>query len=502
MAIKYLYGASVHGIQSFIFQTNKLKEIIGASNLVEKICTTMFKPYSENARLIIGAAGNIKCIFTHKQDCEKAVLEFKERVLKEAPGITMSQAVVEYDESTPFSEVIEKLEAKLRIQRNKVTAPTLLGAIGIKRSRQTGLPAMKYCDMNEAMDDSTYHKLCALKDTDSSYLELARKFYGPNMQESRIPYDIESITKKNTWVAVIHADGNGLGQVVMKLGVKETEFSEFSKKLNQATISAASGAFASLDTEPEGKYPIRPVVLGGDDLTVICRGDLAIPFCNNFLSLFKQKTKDALGDILTRYKVFEDADYLTACAGITFIKSSFPFFYGYELAEDLCRESKKVAKSNRQASSSTPSCLMFHKVQDSFIRDYNSDISKRELAPQMNVSWKFGPYFLEDEELKGYWSIDALLDTISSLDELQDTGLRSSLREWINAMHRSESEASQRLERITEIIGLRSSSIGIRTLKSLTKPEKRYGIGGETSKVYPTYDTLALYTITFQEIRG
>ena len=39
---KYLYGASVQGIQSFIFQTNKLKEIIGASELVEEICTSMF----------------------------------------------------------------------------------------------------------------------------------------------------------------------------------------------------------------------------------------------------------------------------------------------------------------------------------------------------------------------------------------------------------------------------------------------------------------------------
>ena len=34
MAVNYLYGASVQGIQSFIFQTDKLKEIVGASNLV------------------------------------------------------------------------------------------------------------------------------------------------------------------------------------------------------------------------------------------------------------------------------------------------------------------------------------------------------------------------------------------------------------------------------------------------------------------------------------
>ncbi len=39
---KYLYGAAVQGIQGFIFQTNKLKEIAGASEMVEQICTNEF----------------------------------------------------------------------------------------------------------------------------------------------------------------------------------------------------------------------------------------------------------------------------------------------------------------------------------------------------------------------------------------------------------------------------------------------------------------------------
>ena len=36
---KYLYGAAVQGIQDFIFKTNELKHIVGASELVEQICT-------------------------------------------------------------------------------------------------------------------------------------------------------------------------------------------------------------------------------------------------------------------------------------------------------------------------------------------------------------------------------------------------------------------------------------------------------------------------------
>ena len=34
---KYLYGASVQGILDFIFKTNKLQEIVGASEIVKNI---------------------------------------------------------------------------------------------------------------------------------------------------------------------------------------------------------------------------------------------------------------------------------------------------------------------------------------------------------------------------------------------------------------------------------------------------------------------------------
>lgn len=57
---KYLYGASVQGIQAFIFQTNELKDIVGASELVENICTRMFNPYGDRGKIVVNAAGNVK----------------------------------------------------------------------------------------------------------------------------------------------------------------------------------------------------------------------------------------------------------------------------------------------------------------------------------------------------------------------------------------------------------------------------------------------------------
>lgn len=78
---KFLYGAAVQGIQNFIFQTDKLQEIVGASELVEQICKDKFAELlgksvedleiDENA--ILNAAGNIKYVFKERADCEKVV---------------------------------------------------------------------------------------------------------------------------------------------------------------------------------------------------------------------------------------------------------------------------------------------------------------------------------------------------------------------------------------------------------------------------------------------
>ena len=45
---KYLYGAAVQGIQGFIFKTNELRHIVGASELVEQICTSAFDEFARN----------------------------------------------------------------------------------------------------------------------------------------------------------------------------------------------------------------------------------------------------------------------------------------------------------------------------------------------------------------------------------------------------------------------------------------------------------------------
>lgn len=500
----YLYGAAVQGIQEFIFQTNKLREIVGASELVEEICTSKFArvlgkkgKYKELKELlikdenaIVHAAGNIKYIFKTKEDCENIVRCFPKEVTMFAPGVTVSQAVVEYNEGE-FGKVVKELESKLRTQRNKPMRYPMLGLMGIERSRQTGLPVCRINDNNH-LDEATFAKLYYQKE-DKSYTKrttkkLCIKSFGKEISEDNIPFEISQMTGKNDWIAIIHADGNGLGQVVQKIGTEAKKFKEFSEKLDEATTQAAVTAFKEVvEKESSGVIPMRPIVLGGDDHTVICRADLAIPYVKCFIEQFEKKTEFLLGDTLK--DVFSGKNKLTACAGIAYIKSSFPFYYGYELAESLCSRAKSDAKANLKEGELPPSCIMFHKVQDSFVENYNN-IVERELKPQNNISLEFGPYYLTEKV--GRWTIDNLLENVGIFDSSDGNAIKSGLRNWLSLLHSNVEQANQYMDRLKDVSG-KDADLNKITSECIKREEV---------KVYPVYDMLAIHTIQTQETRN
>ncbi|MBP3767258.1 MAG: hypothetical protein J6I31_03110 [Prevotella sp.] len=481
---KYLYGAAVQGIQDFIFKTNELKHIIGASELVEQICTTVFDKLIEDCGIktgesVVRAAGNIKFIFENEDDCKKVVREFPKRVMTMAPGVTISQAVVLMEND--FGKAIDDIEALLKVQRNKPTRSVTTGLVGVKRANNTGLPVVK---VEGFKDESTVQK-----ELFQNVKGLCEKSFGKDaISAKNVAYNVSDITDKNDWIAVIHADGNGLGKVVQVVGKQKDVFRDFSQKLDTATKEAANIAFEAVaDKFTEKKIiPIRPVVLSGDDMTVIIRGDLALDYANAFITAFEETTKKHLGDILKEQHVFaDDKDYLTACAGIAFIKSSYPFYYGYQLAEDLCGQAKKDTKAIYGAETNylPPSCLMFHKVQDSFIVDYK-DIVVRELTSKDGLSFKAGPYYIHPQNSKN--TVEDLIQASLLLNSENGDGIKSGIRNWISLRIEDKNKAGQRKNRMLQIF------IDDKAVEALTN---------EKDNRCMAYDVLAYNTIINQQTK-
>lgn len=486
----FLYGAAVQGIQSFIFQTNELKDIVGASELVEWICTKCFEKFKGNGELIVSAAGNIKCIFFDEDECRRAVKEFPKEVMSSAPGITISEAVVNMSENLDFDQAVEELERRLRSQRNKPFPSVTLGYMGMERSRKTGLPAVKE-ENDDFIDSGTVKKRknnawTKLKEGTSTTHNLYKKSFGiEDISQSNLPLYVDKMTSDNNWLAIIHADGNGLGKIISGIGKDKELLKTFSAGLDNATTNAARLSFSEIIDE-EGIdisndiIPFRPIVLGGDDLTLICRADLALKFTEKFIRHFEIETNSFIKQMCDQ-KPFIPIDHLTACAGIAYIKSSYPFFFGYQLAESLCERAKIDAKS--EGESPAPSCLMFHKVQSSFIESFD-EIVRKELTPCEGHTFEFGPYYIKEKS--GYWTVDKLITESQKLDSESGNAVKSDIRQWMTLLSEDVEKAKQKAIRVSDI----SSPSDKRLFESATNGVKR----GD-SLVYPAYDMLSIHTI-------
>lgn len=201
-------------------------------------------------------------------------------------------------------------------------------------------------------------------------------------------------------IAVIHIDGNGVGAVMRDLGhameqVPETTFSkeigcratdldalrrfnlEVNVRLEHAVKTAYVKAWKDVAdwarverNDPEGNetpIPVVPVIVGGDDVTVITSGEYALPFAASYLEHYEEATyADELLAHLDRVGSGPTGQGpMTAAAGVAVVGHNFPFHIAYDLAEDLVRRAKKAGKSHKPHEST----LDYHALFDTTVLD-------------------------------------------------------------------------------------------------------------------------------------
>jgi hypothetical protein len=415
--MKYLYGASVQGIQGFIFETNKLQEIVGASEIVKSI-ENNFEEMTKDFKIktLMNAAGNIKAIFESEEECKKLVLSFGKLVQQKAYGISISQAVVKIEGDNESQEDINKLEKSLKIQRNKPSIALDLSLNIMELNSKTAKPLI-----NKREDRATQQKISAYK----SFIN-----ENPHLKEFT---QLSNLSNGKNKIAVIHADGNGLGMLIPKLRENGMELSEFSRQLDLATSEAFNRAKSD-------NMSIRDVILGGDDMVVICNANDALKFTKDFLKFFEEETAKPIKDGGLGHK-------LTACAGIAYSNEKYPFHYAVSLAEELCDATKKHAKKINEELA--PSSLMFHNIQssnfqswDRFVEDELTITNERQ-----TIRCDFGPYYLNEEKNQAQ-----IGDFINTLEAYRCDGSPiSRLRAWLGELYNSGQYASTMLERINDM---------------------------------------------------
>lgn len=397
------------GNQRYIFATNKLRENVGASELTYRVGTktvleaigrgdwvkddltgnTLRKKLldkNENpevgngnkVEVIVATSGKAILLVDERATGERVIREVTRRALKEMPGLTVHGSISSdmnedlLDIHKAIGEVHRKLdEVRYQMPGND---QRFLRLPFFAQCKTSGLPAQT--TYREGDNTILISKLSRVK-SDNKQAGVNRITEIVKPVKLINPEDIE----KCDWTAVIHADGNGLGQVFLdfddyagsgqdgKCGGRDyvDEYRKFSLALDVCTISATKSSLdhlrsfaAKQEAQKQRKevselskdeltkldLPVVPLVLGGDDLTVLCNGEYAIKFTHDFLTAFEaetQKDHDLVGDVVKRIarRAF-GKDYLGICAGIAIVKPHFPFHQAYELAESLLRSAKQV----------------------------------------------------------------------------------------------------------------------------------------------------------------
>jgi hypothetical protein len=454
----YLVLIETSGNQNYIFSTNKLKENIGASELtycagtkwvleavdkasksnkglslfknVRQLRNNLLDDKNLNPRIdinndvyveVIVATSGKSLLLTKERITAKEIIQYVTlKALKEAPGLDICGVIHEFDwNKDDLGEINRVIHQKFATVRSKKPANDLrfLRLPMIDECSTSGFPASQI-DNSEGKPTSVVS--CSKKNYSEKGLERIRELIKQENPDLNFPKSIRELINyfenesEGRWLSVIHADGNGLGEIFLKFedhinNENKTyieknrnyidKFKHFSINLDICTEKAFNTAINAFDSANKKLVTVIPLILGGDDLTVVCDGKNAIQFTKLFLNSFEQETSNnkLIAEIAAKaLKV----PRLSACAGVAIIKAKFPFSVAYELAEKLMQSAKEVKKKVTHPGTNKPypcSAFDFHILYDSSNVDFKNIRSKLEIKSG-NITQKLHnrPYVVTD----------------------------------------------------------------------------------------------------------
>jgi hypothetical protein len=493
-APSWLFVAAAKGIQGYVLRSDKLKEMAGASELVDELPELLQEllrrifegaPPPRRYEVLSNVSGSVRVMFGEEEKARQLARLWPVAVSRFAPGLESVGAVIA-SAGHPVAAVREGEEALVRHRNRPSVSLPPAGSFAL-RNRRTGLPATVtvkddgqfYLDQEAWRKRQVASRPWSLKRGPAhapSYAHwhllgkvVPEEFVGwlqtENIIKSAWPLNFnEIVSEKNSYLAIVHADANGLGAAVMKLvhhlnqnsKGEEKFYTAFSNAIKTATEGAVRAALKpvcetarkeieeSLRKRHTPRVPTRPVVCAGEDITLVIRADLAIRFVHDLLLAFEAESRVELA----RLNVPGLREGLTACAGVVFCKSHYPFAQAYAVAESLCGFAKEKVKR-------LASAVAMHRITTSQAPGENyQDILREELSTR-DTNPRFlsmNPYIVGGKDKAGHPMLRDLIVLCAAARTLP----RGSQREMIAQSYDSHEQADRAFERLRHVAELRS----------------------------------------------
>ncbi len=460
------------GIQQYITSTGKLKELVGGSEVVESLSNDYLDsilkqqmklrrqdlPESSSEDWYISlqrAAGTIRLVLPKINRGRELIKLFTLGAKEKYPGLPLLGALAEFDWDTEsLSDVAVKVNKKISRKRSKM-------------SLSQGLPLLPVCrtaklDGAAATMEEKDGVVSLVSAGKRKYIEKSNKRLRDQFDEtlkSLLPdvtiewgSDFENIfgREEHSYMALVHIDGNDMGDKVQKIlddnkqvtdsttGEKNKnsnlEFYKFSSMIEEANKEAFKAALKAAVSEDirkkkkpvNSKYivPLRPLVMGGDDLTVVIRADLAFVFTEEFARKFTEETTK------------KDSP-LSVGVGMVICNHSYPFARAFHLAEELIESAKRILKKAEKVKCSNglehaPSGLDFLVMTSEMEPDLES-IRKRVYTGKDKELLTSKPLLLHDG--------DEITKFVKKAEKLAGQLPRNGLKRSVDACRAGKNEA-------------------------------------------------------------
>lgn len=392
------------GNQEYIFATNRVRENVGASHITAQATTGWLDealealahraslPRSPDGRrlgevidgkpvpfeVVQRISGSALVLFSGDRlgEARRVAAEVTARAIAEAPGLDLASGIVpapqpEGASGKQFADAVRAASA--RVQENRAARP---GA----GARHPRLPITASCESSpggacaeqrmpgeeEVWRPAAAASIAKRRAAHDGFQRIARLVEAPQgTRLARSADEIERLFEGDLpWLGCVHADGNGIGAVLLELAAAGDARSylsglvEFSTRLEACGLRALEAALR--EVEPVGGVvPVVPLVFGGDDLTALVPGRQALGFTAAYLRTFEAETAAQISDLAPGGR-------LSASAGVAITKPHHPFSDAYQLAERLADSAKRVKLVVRDANKPVPcSAVDFHMLYDS-----------------------------------------------------------------------------------------------------------------------------------------